>query len=75
MTAVPPAAADSSPSEKMLLLVLKRDEWLTVNDLHARTHHDRTTIYSALAKLLDRGYVERRRYEKSPNAYEYRLTV
>jgi predicted transcriptional regulator len=75
MTAVPPAAADSSPSEKMLLLVLKRDEWLTVNDLAARTHHDRTTIYSALDGLLESGLIERKQSPKSPNAYEYRLTV
>lgn len=60
MTAVPPAAADATPAEKMVLLVLKRDEWLTVNDIVARLHHRRSTIYSALDRLVERGYVERR---------------
>lgn len=75
MTAVPPAAADASASEKMVLLVLSRDEWLTVNDIAARTHHRRTTIYTALDRLREREYVERRQATGHPNAYEYRLAV
>jgi DNA-binding MarR family transcriptional regulator len=75
MTAVPPAAADATPAEKMVLLVLKRDEWLTVNDIAARTHHRRTTLYTALDRLREREYVERRQSPGHPNAYEYRIAV
>jgi predicted transcriptional regulator len=75
VVAVPPAAADATPAEKMVLLVLSRETWLTVNDLSARTHHRRTTIYTALDRLRERECVERRPAPGHPNAHEYRLSV
>jgi DNA-binding MarR family transcriptional regulator len=75
MAAVPRAVADFSPSQKLVAIVLQRDEWLTVNDVVARTHMDRTTVYYALDELYEGDLLERRPSCEHPNATEFRLSL
>lgn len=75
MATVPSTVADTSPSQKLIVLVLESDEWLTVNDVVARTHMERTTVYYALDVLYERDLVERRPSCEHPNANEFRLSL
>jgi len=56
---------------KVFELALKEKEWFTVSALAKKMRLDRTTVQKTLGKLLKRGYVERRQFNRDEGGFVF----
>jgi DNA-binding MarR family transcriptional regulator len=69
-----PAGAVTS-RQFVILATIEADAGLSQTDLVEATGIDRSTIADIIARLIEKGLIERRRKEKDRRAYELRLTT
>ena len=56
---------------KVFERALKEGEWFTVSTLAKKMRLDRTTVQKTLGKLLKRGYVERRQFNRDEGGFVF----
>jgi DNA-binding MarR family transcriptional regulator len=67
-------SADLTPRQYTILAAVAREEGLSQTELVTRTGIDRSTLADVIRRLVQRGWLQRRRTSSDARAYAIRLT-